>query len=124
MTMTRPMSDEKITIYHNPRCSKSRETLSILEENKKNAKIVEYLQEPPDSQTLKDVIAKLKIKPADLVRTNDQAFKETGLNIDSMNDEEIIEAICRFPAILQRPIVVSGNKAIIGRPPTNVLDII
>jgi len=118
------MSNEKITIYHNPRCSKSRETLSILENNHKTAEIVEYLQETPNNQTLKDIVAKLNVSPADLVRTNDQSFKDTGLNIDAMTDDEIITAICNFPAILERPIVVCGDKAVIGRPPVKVLDII
>jgi arsenate reductase len=118
------MSDKKITIYHNPRCSKSRETLSILEENHKAAEVVEYLQKPPSSQTLKDIVAKLNIAPAELVRTGDQIYKDAGINIGSMSDDEVIEAICNHPAILQRPIVVCGDKAVIGRPPVKVLDII
>jgi len=118
------MNDKKLTIYHNPKCSKSRETLSILAENNKTPEIVEYLKQPPSNQALSDIVKKLNISPKELVRTADQAFKDTGLEIDSMSDSEVIEAICKHPEILQRPIVVCGDKAVIGRPPGNVLDII
>ena len=118
------MNDQNLTIYHNPKCSKSRETLSILEENNKSPNIVEYLKQPPSNQTLNDIVKKLNISPQELVRTADQAYKNTGLDIDSMTDSEVIEAICKHPEILQRPIVVCGDKAVIGRPPGNVLDII
>ena len=118
------MNDEKLTIYHNPKCSKSRETLSILEENNKTPVIIEYLKQPPSCETLSNIVTKLNISPKELVRTADQAYKDTGLDIDSMTDSEVIEAICNHPEILQRPIVVCGDKAVIGRPPGNVLDII
>lgn len=118
------MNDAKLTIYHNPGCSKSRETLDILTNNNRAPEIVEYLSEPPTKEILEDIIKLLKISPAELVRTGEPAYEQAGFNIDSMNDDEIIEAICAHPSLLQRPIVVSGNKAIIGRPPTKVLDII
>ena len=118
------MSDEKLTIYHNPDCSKSRETLSILEENNKTPEIVEYLKQPPSIQALNEIVTKLNISPKELVRTADQAYRNTSLEIDSMTNAEVIEAIHNHPEILQRPIVVSDDKAIIGRPPGNVLDII
>ena len=118
------MNDEKLTIYHNPKCSKSRETLSILEENKKTPEIVEYLKQPLSSQVLNDIVTKLNVSPKELIRTADQAYKDTGLDINSMTNNEVIEAICNHPEILQRPIVVCGDKAVIGRPPGNVLDII
>ena len=118
------MSEEKLTIYHNPMCSKSRETLEILNEQNKSPAIVEYLNETPDRQTLKDIIAKLGIPAADLVRTGEQAYQDAGLDIGTMSEDDIIEAICIHPSLLQRPIVVSGNRAVIGRPPIKVLDII
>lgn len=118
------MNDETLTIYHNPKCSKSRETLSILEENNRAPEIIEYLKQPPSRQTLRDIAAKLNLSPKELVRTADQAYKDADLEIDSMTDNEVIEAICSHPAILQRPIVVCGDKAVIGRPPSKVLDII
>jgi len=118
------MNQEKLTIYHNPMCSKSRETLEILNAQNKSPAIVEYLNETPDSQTLKDIISKLGIPVAELVRTGEQAYQDAGLNIETMSENEIIEAICAHPSLLQRPIVVSGNRAVIGRPPVKVLDII
>jgi len=118
------MNNENLTIYHNPKCSKSRETLSILEANNKTPVIIEYLNQPLSSQVLSEIVTKLNISPKELVRTADQAYKNTGLAIESMTDAEVIKAICEHPEILQRPIVICGDKAVIGRPPGNVLDII
>lgn len=118
------MNEEKLTIYHNPKCSKSRETLSILKDNNKTPEIIQYLKQPISSQALRNIVTKLNVSPKELVRTADQAYKDTGLEIDSMTDGEVIEAICNHPEILQRPIVICGDKAVIGRPPGNVLDII
>jgi len=118
------MSEDKLTIYHNPMCSKSRETLEILNSQEKPPEIIEYLIDTPDSQTLKRIISKLGIPAADLVRTGEPAYQDAGLNIETMNEDDIIEAICAHPSLLQRPIVVSGNRAVIGRPPTKVLEII
>ena len=118
------MSEDKLTIYHNPMCSKSRETLEILNAQKKSPEIIEYLNDTPDSHTLKRIISKLGIPAADLVRTGEQAYQDAGLDIKTMNEDDIIEAICAHPSLLQRPIVVSGNRAVIGRPPTKVLEII
>ncbi|MCP4392023.1 MAG: arsenate reductase (glutaredoxin) [Gammaproteobacteria bacterium] len=118
------MSQEKLVIYHNPSCSKSRETLQILEHNNISPNIIEYLDEPPDAQELTRIIGMLGIGARDLLRTTEQAYKDAELDDDSLSDEKIIEAICEYPALLQRPIVVVGNKAVIGRPPTRVLDII
>lgn len=118
------MSDAKLTIYHNPNCSKSRETLEILTNNDRTPEIVEYLTEPPTKEVLRDIIKLLKISPVELVRTGELAYEQAGFNMDGMSDDEIIDAICAHPSLLQRPIVVSGGKAIIGRPPAKVLDII
>lgn len=120
----RNMSQDKLVIYHNPRCSKSRETLQILEDNNASPEIIEYLDEPPSAQELSRIIGLLGISARDLLRTTEQAYSDAGLDDDSLSDEDIINAICKHPSLLQRPIVVVGNKAVIGRPPVKVLDII
>ena len=118
------MSQDKLVIYHNPRCSKSRETLQLLEENNMSPEIIEYLEEPPTAAELARIIALLGIGARELLRTTEQVYKDAGLDDDSLSDEEIIEMICEYPALMQRPIVVQGNRAIIGRPPVRVLDLI
>lgn len=118
------MTDAKLTIYHNPNCSKSRETLEILTNNGRSPEIVDYLTDPPTKAVLQSIVKLLNIPPAEIVRTGEQAYELAGFNIDTMSDDEIIDAICTHPILLQRPIVVYGDKAIIGRPPSRVLDII
>ncbi len=118
------MSQEKLVIYHNPRCSKSRETLQLLKENNMSPEIIEYLEEPPTAAELARIIALLGIGARELLRTTEQVYKDAELDDDSLSDEEIIEAICEYPALMQRPIVVQGEQAIIGRPPVKVLDLI
>ena len=118
------MSDEKLTIYHNPRCSKSREALQILQDNQKSPDIVEYLNETLTRQELRNIINMLGVSARDLLRTGEDAYKEANLDDPSLSDDDILAAICEYPILLQRPIVISGTKAIIGRPPSNVLDII
>ncbi len=118
------MNQDKLVIYHNPRCSKSRETLQLLEDNNLHPEIIEYLDEPPTVQELTRIIAMLGFGARDLLRTTEPVYKDAALDDDSLSDAEIIEAICEHPALLQRPIVVMGDRAIIGRPPTRVLDII
>lgn len=117
------MSADKPTIYYNPRCSKSREALQIIVQNNKVPEIIEYLKNPPGKEELRLIITMLGISPRDLVRTSEQAYIDAKLD-DSATDEHIIEAICKHPTLLQRPIVISGNRAIIGRPPSRVLEII
>jgi arsenate reductase len=117
------MSTDNLTIYYSPKCSKSRETLQILEQNKKRPQIIEYLQTPPNKQALAHIIKMLGISPRDILRTSEQAYADTLLD-DTATDEQIIEAICKHPILLQRPIVISGNRAVIGRPPSRVLEII
>ena len=118
------MSNDKVVIYHNPKCSKSRETLQILQDNNIESEIIEYLEHPPTAQELKQIIAMLGVSARDLMRSTEPAHKEADLDDDSLSDDDIIEAICEYPSLLQRPIVVFGNKAIIGRPPVRVLEII
>ncbi len=118
------MTSEILTIYYNPSCSKSRETLQILEQHKTQPQIIEYLDTPPSQSEMSQIVKKLGMAPIDLLRTKEKAYVEAGYQADLMSDKEIIEAIVKHPSLLQRPIVIYGNKAIIGRPPIKVLDII
>jgi len=113
-----------VTIYHNPRCSKSRQTLSLLEENGIKFDVVEYLKTPPDQNTLKQIIKSLGITPRDLLRRNEDEYKQLGLDRSDISDDEIIAAMSKHPKLIERPIVITCNKAAIGRPPENVLNIL
>jgi arsenate reductase len=121
--MSNTMSERKLSIYHNPDCSKSRETMRLLEQHNQTPEVFEYLNNPPSKQTLKEIIARLGIPVRELIRTNEAAYTEAGLNIDTMSEDDIIDAIHNYPVLLQRPIVVFGDKAVIGRPPARVLDL-
>lgn len=112
------------TIFHNPRCSKSRQTLALLEENGITPTIVKYLDDIPDAATLQTLINKLGLKKAhDLVRNKEADYKIAGLSPDS-SDKDVIAALVAYPKLIERPIVVSGNKAVLGRPPENVLTLL
>jgi len=112
-----------VTIYHNPHCSKSRQTLALLEERDLEINIVPYLESPPDRKTLQAIISKLGVTGMDIVRTGEDEYKTSGLSKDS-DDDAVIEAILKAPKLLQRPIVVSGDHARVGRPPESVLEIL
>lgn len=112
-----------IKIYHNPRCSKSRQGLEILEQSKKSFEIIKYLDNPFTIITLIKLVKLLKISPIQLVRKGEKDWKEHFKN-KSLSDEEVIEAMIEYPKLIERPIVVNGNKAVIGRPPSLILDII
>lgn len=109
-------------IYHNPRCKKSRETLQILEEKGADFEIVEYLKNPPSEKELKVVLSKLDIKPEALLRKGEKIFKENYKGKE-LSDTEWIKAMVENPKLIERPIVIKGDKAIIGRPPKNVLEL-
>jgi len=111
-----------VTIYHNPRCSKSRQTLEILKENGVETVIVEYLADPPSADELRRVIGMLGISPRELMRPKEA--KKAGLDDGSLTDEFLIDAMIKHPSIIERPIVVSRTKAAIGRPPECVLEIL
>ncbi len=115
------MSD--YTIYHNPRCSKSRNTLALLEENGVQPEIVLYLETPPDARQLTGLLAKLGMTARELVRRGEDEYKACGLGRDS-SDEEILAAMVARPKLIERPIVVKGDRAVLGRPPENVLELI
>lgn len=112
-----------IKIYHNPRCRKSREGFQILEESGKDFEIVKYLENTPTKEELSDIIKLLGIKPIDLVRKNESIWKENYKN-KQLSDKEIITAMTENPKLIERPIVVNKNKAIVGRPPENIKKII
>ncbi len=116
------MSD--VTIYHNPRCSKSRQTLALLEERGIEPEIVKYLEETPSADQLKAVLAKLGISARDLLRKKEAEYKEAGLDDESLNDDQVIAKMVEFPRVIERPIVVKGEQARIGRPPESVLEIL
>ena len=111
-----------MTIYHNPRCSKSRQTLAILEENNAGANVVEYLTEPPSKTELTKILAMLGLKASDVVRKNEAAAE--GVDVSALSETALIDQMVAHPIIIERPIVVAGDKAVIGRPPENVLTII
>ncbi len=116
------MSD--VIIYHNPRCSKSRETLQLLKDQGVDPTVVEYLNEPLDAAGLKDVLGKLGIAPRALLRTKESEYKQAGLDDQGKSDDDIIAAMVQYPRLMERPLVVKGNKAALGRPPVQVLDIL
>lgn len=108
------------TIYHNPRCSKSRQTLQLLEEHNIHPDIRLYLQDAPSIEEIKTLLAQLSVTPLELMRTKEATYKELGLNKDS-TDEERLQAMHANPSLIERPIVIHNNKAKIGRPPEDVL---
>ena len=118
------MSNQNLVMYHNPNCSKSRETLQLLRDNDREPVIVEYLENPPDENELRRIITLLGVSARDLLRTTEPVYRDAELDDDTLAEDELIEAICEYPALLQRPIVVAGDRAVIGRPPTRVLEII
>lgn len=114
-----------VTIYHNPRCSKSRETLALLEKRGIRPTVVEYLKNPPDAATLRRVLRALKLKPRDLLRKGESPYRELGLDDASLDDAALIDAMVENPVLIERPIVVvDDERAAVGRPPENVLDIL
>jgi len=113
-----------IVIYHNPRCSKSRQTLQLLNENGVEPEIVEYLKDVPSKDELKNVVTYLGVNPRDILRKKEADYKESGLNNDNLSDDEVLDIMTQYPKVIERPIVVNGSKAAIGRPPENVLKII
>ena len=110
-------------IYHNPRCSKSRQTLTLIQERGKEIEIIEYLKNPLTFEDLELILVKLSISPIELVRNKEEIWKENYKG-KTLMDDEIIQAMVDNPKIIERPIVINGMKAIIGRPPENVLKII
>ena len=115
---------KNVTIYHNPRCGKSRRTLKLLEECGARIDVIEYLKNPPGKTELKAVLKALGMKPRDLMRKKELVYKELKLDRESLSDAQLIEAMIENPILIERPIVLSGAKAALGRPPENVLEIL
>lgn len=111
----------EITIYHNPRCSKSRQTLQILQDNNITPEIILYLETPPSKSELSTLLAKLGIGARDLLRSSEEAYKLGGLSDKSLSDDQLLSAMIEEPKLIERPIVIAGEKAVLGRPPENVL---
>lgn len=111
-------------IYHNPRCSKSRQTLQLLQDRGLAPELVLYLETPPSPAELRELLAKLGLSARELLRTGEEVYKTLGLADKGLADEVLIKAMCEHPKLIQRPIVVKGDKAVLGRPPENVLDLI
>jgi arsenate reductase len=109
----------KVTVYHNPRCSKSRGMLAYLEERGIEPSVVRYLDTPLDVEALRALVTRLGIRPHDLVRAKEPAYRESGLSPDSTNDE-VLAAMAAHPVLMERPVVVTGKGAAIGRPLENV----
>lgn len=114
----------KATIYHNPRCSKSRQTLALLRERGVEPEIIEYLKNPPDQERLSDILALLKLEPRALMRRQEAAYKELKLDDPGLSKEQLIAAMVGSPILIERPIVLANGKAALGRPPENVLGIL
>jgi len=113
-----------LVIYHNPRCSKSRQTLEIIKDKGLTPTIKLYLETPPTAEELKHILNLLDLAPHSLMRIKETLYKENKLDNKALSDEQLIEAMIKFPKLIERPIVVCNNQAVIGRPPENVLDII
>lgn len=109
----------QVTLYHNPRCSKSRATLALLEEKNADLTVVEYLAQPLNQQQIKALLKQLDCEASQIIRKKEALFKE--LNLADASNEQLIHAIAENPILMERPIAVANNKAAIGRPPENVL---
>lgn len=116
-------SNDIITLYHNPRCAKSRAALALLREHGIEPKVVEYLRAPLTAEQLRTLIAQLGVAPRQAVRTKEAAYRESGLSASS-SLEEVVAALVAYPILLERPIAVRGDRAVIGRPPEEVLRLI
>ncbi len=116
------MSD--VVIYHNPACSKSRQTLKLLKDRGLEPRIVEYLKTPPDEETLAGILDMLGVQPGDAIRTKEVEYRELRLKEKADDRTALIRAMTRHPILIERPIVIKGNQARLGRPPENVLEIL
>lgn len=113
-----------IIIWHNPRCSKSRQTLALLREQGIEPSVVEYLKTPPSSGEIAEVVGQLGMRPRDLLRRGEAEYKDLGLDNPAIVDQDVLELMSDNPKLIERPIVINGQQARIGRPPENVLEII
>lgn len=111
-------------IFHNPRCSKSRQTMQLLESNGITPQIIDYLKQPPSYDELAEVLDLLGLEPRELMRTQEKPYRENYLADPALSREELIRAMIEHPVLIERPIVVHNGRAVIGRPPEKILDLI
>jgi arsenate reductase len=113
-----------IKIYHNPRCSKSRQTLQLLKDNNIEPEIVKYLETPPTREELEQILVLLGLEPRELMRRGEKEYKALGLDDPNLTRDQLIDAMIEHPRLIERPIVLKDGKAALGRPPENVLEIL
>jgi arsenate reductase len=113
-----------IKIYHNPRCSKSRQTLQLLKDNNIEPEIVKYLETPPTREELEQILVLLGLEPRELMRRREKEYKALGLDDPNLTRDQLIDAMIEHPRLIERPIVLKDGKAALGRPPENVLEIL
>ncbi|UCJ16306.1 arsenate reductase (glutaredoxin) [Pseudomonas sp. MM211] len=113
-----------LTLYHNPRCSKSRGALQLLEERGVQPTVLLYLETPPSAEELRDLLAKLGITARQLLRSGEDEYRELKLANEALSEAQLIEAMAAHPRLIERPILIAGDRAVIGRPPENVLDLL
>ena len=111
-------------IFHNSRCSKSRQALQILQDSNCDIEIINYLETDLDVSLIKDVLKKLSLIPRDILRTSEQDYKDNKLEEDNLSDDDLIDYMIKYPKLIERPIVIKGHKAVLGRPPENVLELL
>jgi len=114
----------KVRILHNPRCSKSRATLALLQEREFDTEVVLYLESPPSVSELEDILNMLGLEPRELMRKGEAEYKELGLADQNLSREQLLNAMVSHPRLIERPVVIAGHQAAIGRPPENVLNIL
>lgn len=113
-----------VTIYHNPRCSKSRRTLDLLDQRGVEPQIIEYLKTPPSAEQIAEILELLELQPRELMRSNEAEYRELRLDDPALSREQLIQAMADHPRLIQRPVVVSRGRAALGRPPERVLEIL
>ncbi|WP_068828612.1 arsenate reductase (glutaredoxin) [Pseudomonas sp. BMS12] len=113
-----------LTLYHNPRCSKSRGALELLEARGLAPTIVRYLETPPSAAELRELLGKLGLSPRQLLRSGEDEYKALGLADASLSDEQLISAMASHPKLIERPILIAGDRAVVGRPPEKVLELL
>ena len=111
-------------IFHNPRCSKSRQALQILHDKNCDIEIIHYLEIDLDVSLIKDILHKLSLKPRDILRTSEQDYKDNNLKADDFSDDDLIDYMIKYPKLIERPIIINGDIAVLGRPPENALELI
>ena len=113
-----------ITLYHNPRCSKSRQTLALIEERGIKPTIIEYLKTPPSHLQIDSILRGLEMQPRDLMRTKESIYSDLNLDDETLSRDQLIEAMVNNPKLIERPILIAGDQVVVGRPPENVLTIL